>query len=312
MTVLDLACSCAADGAYAPHSAAMLHSALAHRGEATVRVHYLTGPRFPARSRRLLAEMVERHGGELSFLEVADGLVAELPTMDHAPSSLWYRIFLPELLPGLDRILYLDLDTIVLDSLEPLWRTELGDSYLAAVTNVFMREHMGRSATLGLSGDDVYFNSGVMLINLAEWRRAGVTAALREYALEHRERLGWADQDAMNLLLGHRRLPLHPRWNCMNSVLDFPWSVDVFGAEAVEEARRRPAIRHFEGPSINKPWHYLCEREMRDLYMEHRRQTPWPRVRLEGATPRNRARRIARDLRRQRRRSQTLTAMRPE
>jgi lipopolysaccharide biosynthesis glycosyltransferase len=291
--VLHVACSCAADGEYAPHSAAMLHSVLSHRGGHELNVHYLTGPGFPARSRDLLAEMVERERGSLSFLEVPDDLVAGLPTMEHAPSSLWYRVFLPELAPQLERVLYLDLDTIVVDSLAPLWDgTELGDRYLAAVTNVFMREHMGRSAAIGLSGDDVYFNSGVMLMNLALWRQDGCAAALREYALEHRERLGWADQDAMNILLGHRRLPLHPRWNCMNSVLDFPWAVDVFGAEAVEEARRRPAIRHFEGPSINKPWHYLCEREMRDLYFEHRRATPWPEVRLEGRTPRNMWRRM--------------------
>jgi UDP-glucose/galactose:(glucosyl)LPS alpha-1,2-glucosyl/galactosyltransferase len=293
MTV-HLACSCAADAEYAPHSAAMLHSVLSHTD--SVHVHYLTGPRFPAAAREAIDAMVRSLGGAIAFHEVDDERVAGLPTLDHAPASLWYRIFLPEMLAGLERVLYLDLDVIALESLAPLWETELDDDYLAAVTNVFMREHMGRGAMLGLAGDEVYFNSGVMLMNLAAWRRDGCTARVRDYAREHAGRLGWADQDAMNVLLGHRRVALHPRWNCMNSVLDFPWAVDVFGAEAVEEARRRPAIRHFEGPSVNKPWHYLCERAMRELYFEHRRRTPWPELELEGRTPRNVLRRLRRGL----------------
>jgi hypothetical protein len=83
----------------------------------------------------------------------------------------------------------------------------------------------------------------------------------------------------------------------MNSVVLFPWAAEVFGADAVAEARENPAIRHFEGPSVNKPWHVLCDRSMRDLYLEHRRGTPWPKVELEGVTAANLLRRGWRDLR---------------
>jgi lipopolysaccharide biosynthesis glycosyltransferase len=135
-------------------------------------------------------------------------------------------------------------------------------------------------------------------MNLEAMRRDGSTRAVIDWALANRDKLDWPEQDALNVVLGDRRLPLHPRWNVMNSVLNYPWAVDAFGADALEEARRDPAIRHFEGPSINKPWHYLCERSMRELYFEHRRQTPWPRARLEGATPGNVVRRLVRGARR--------------
>ena len=183
---------------------------------------------------------------------------------------------------------------IVVDSLEPLWQTNVSGHYLAAVTNVFQHDHFHRVEQLGLGGPEVYFNSGVMLLDPDEWRREGATEAVIEYALASHDKLDWPEQDALNVVLGHRRLPLHPRWNCMNSILQFPWAVDVFEAVSLEDARRRPAVRHFEGPSINKPWHYMCERGMRDLYFAHRRATPWPRVRLEGMTPGNVWRRWAR------------------
>jgi lipopolysaccharide biosynthesis glycosyltransferase len=275
MTTLDVAC--AAEGAeYVAHSATMLHSLLAaHPGE-RVRIHYMHGPDIGRRDRRKLARMVRRDGGEISFLSVPDRRVRGLPTVGFTRKATWYRIFLPELRPHLDRILYLDSDLLVLESLVPLWQTDLTGNWVAAVTNVFQDDHLDRPAELALTGPQVYFNAGVLLLNLADMRDDGCTEALLTFAVEKAERLSWRDQDALNVVLGSRRLELHPRWNCMNSILLFPRAADVFGADAVAEARDDPAIRHFEGPGDNKPWHPDCERELRDLYFEHRRHTPWP------------------------------------
>ena len=80
-------------------------------------------------------------------------------------------------------------------------------------------------------------------------------------------------------------------------IRDSPWAADVLGAAAVEEARRRPGIRHFEGPGDNKPWHLLNRSPGRDAYFAHRRATPWPRTRPDGLTAANLARRAVRALR---------------
>jgi lipopolysaccharide biosynthesis glycosyltransferase len=293
---LHLACAARSD--YLPHGAAMLHSVLGQTPAHELSIHFLHGADLPPDAAPSLTEMVERLGGTIEFLEVSEAMVAGLRTRgDFLPASHWYRVFLPQLLPALDKLLYLDVDIIAVDSIVPLWETELGDHYLAAVTNVFQHDHLDRPAQLGLADPRDYFNSGVLLMNLDLMRRDDCTRKLIDYAQSHHELLAWPEQDALNVVLGQRRLALHPRWNAMNSVLTFPSSVDVFGADAVEEARRNPALRHFEGPFANKPWHYMCDDDMRDLYFEHRRQTPWPRVRVEGRTPANVARRGLRRLR---------------
>lgn len=272
--------ACAAEGAYDAHSAAMLHSVAAHRGALDLHVHYLHGPSFPARSVERLRGMLDHLGAGSTFHSIAPQRVAGLPVVRMFTAAMWYRIFLPELVPESDRVLYLDVDTIAVDSLEPLWATELGDHYLGAVTNVFMPHHVQRPASLGLRRE-TYFNSGVLLFNLDAMRRDGCTRALRDYAIERGRAIEWPDQDTLNAVLGERRLALHPRWNCMNS-LRFDWSAEVFGTGAVAEALARPGIRHFEGPGDNKPWHYGARRSDRELYLAHRRATPWPRVRIEG------------------------------
>jgi lipopolysaccharide biosynthesis glycosyltransferase len=291
---VTLQVACAAEGAeYVAHSAAMLHSLLVRHREEGVAIHYMHGPDVTEAQEEMLAAMVEREGGAISFLRIPDDEIDGLPTVGFTRKATWYRIFLPVLRPGLERIIYLDADLVVRDSLVPLWTTELGEHWIGAVTNVLQHNDFHRPGELGLAGPEVYFNAGVLLMNLEQMRRDDRTEALRDYGVRNAERLLWRDQDALNVVLGERRLPLHPRWNCMNS---FRWehAADVFGADALAEARRNPAIRHFEGPSINKPWHYLCERELRDEYLEHRRQTPWPRVKREGVTARNVLKRLGR------------------
>jgi len=295
--VAELHVSCAADAAYVPHSAAMLHSVLAQRGDLRVRVHYLHGPGFAAGDAAALSEMVRRDGGEIDFHEVPDADVAGMPTVAGITATMWYRVHLPRLLDGVERVLYLDADAIAVDDLRPLWETDLRGAWVGAVTNVFQLDHLHRPWALGIDPRE-YFNSGVLLMDLEAMRADDVTAALVAHARGLGAETMWPDQDTLNVVLGERRLALHPRWNAMNSVLRFPWAAYAFDPRELAEARARPGIRHFEGPSINKPWHLLSAGEGRAAYFEHRRLTPWPRVRREGVTAGNLARRAWRAARR--------------
>lgn len=292
---------CAVEGDYVPHSAAMLHSVLAQSGGYEVHVHYLHPPGLPAEARQGLDAMIARAGAEVTFVEVPDEVVAELPTEGFTGKATWYRALLPQLLPeNLDRILFLDADLLALDALAPLWETDLSGHYLAAVTNVFQADHLFRAAQLGFDRPQSYFNAGVMLLDLKLMRRDGCAEAMRRYGVAHAGDLMFRDQDALNVVLAGRRLPLHPRWNSMNSFQVFPWSAYVFGSQAVDEAGREPGIRHFEGPGANKPWHRGCRFAHREAYFEHRHHTPWSAVEMVGRAPGrlSRARRLAGRLRR--------------
>jgi lipopolysaccharide biosynthesis glycosyltransferase len=269
--VSPLRVAVAADAAYLPHAATMLHSLLDHH---RAEVHLLPGEDVPRRAMRRLGRMVEGRRGSFTVHPVDARRVDGLPTGSFRP-IIWHRILLPELLPDADRVLYLDADTLVLEPLDELWDADLGGGHLGAVTNVFQADHAGRPAALGLPEGQPYFNSGVLLLDLARMRADGSTEALEELARTRAGELDWPDQDTLNLVLGAGHQPLHPRFNAMTSVLEFPAAADVFGAAELAEARERPAIRHFEGPSANKPWHPKCERALRECYWTHRAGTPF-------------------------------------
>lgn len=299
--------ACAVVGGYLPHAASMLLSLIEHGAEPSIQVHLLHDASVPGTDREQLAAMLATAGVGFDSFELADAQLAGLPTAGFTGKGSWYRIFLPDLLPDVDRLLYLDVDLLVLGAITPLRAVDLRGHYVGAVTNVFEAVHLHRPAELGLAGPERYFNAGVLLMNLEQMRRDGCTARLLSYGVANAPNLFWRDQDALNVVLGDRRVNLEPRWNCMNSVIQFPQAVDVFGAAAVEEARSRPAIRHFEGPSLNKPWHYLGDPAMQDAYLSFRRRTPWPEVEMEDRTP---ATRLIRRLPEQRRTAAYLRLLR--
>lgn len=273
MSGLDVAC--AADEAYLGHSAAMLHSVLVNGGRDVV-VHYLHGTSFPDSARRALGGMVTSHGSAIHFHTIPERWLRGLPVDRRFGPAMWYRLFLPKLLGGIERALYLDIDTLVVRSLAPLWEISLDGHLLAAVRNVFMEYHRWRAPELGLRIED-YFNSGVLLFNLDQMREAGFTRRILRLVRRRGAVLQWPDQDALNLIVRSAWVPLHPRWNVMNSYLSHPeLAREVFGEQRLRQALSEPVVRHFEGPDENKPWHPRHSRGGRELYLCHRQGTPWP------------------------------------
>jgi lipopolysaccharide biosynthesis glycosyltransferase len=259
----------AARGRYVRHSATLLGSLGAQAAGVDLQIHYL----HAGLSRRVRRHLERAAGEPIAFHDVPEQRVAGLPVHGYFTSAMWYRLLLDELVDA-DRVLYLDVDTLAIGALAPLLATDLSGAYLAAVTNVFQPDHLFHAADLGIAAER-YFNSGVLLLHLAAIREDGCMDRVRQVAAERADLRGWPDQDALNLVLGERRVALHPRWNAMNALWR-PEAEQVFGAAATAEARQAPAIRHFEGPADNKPWARASRPPGAELWRAQRRQIrPW-------------------------------------
>lgn len=181
------------------------------------------------------------------------------------------RLLLADYLPPtLDRVLYLDLDLLVEGSLLPLWQMELDGHPLAAVSDPFARRRFFWAARLaqdaqaaGLSRcpTEPYFNSGVMLIDLAQWRREQVGTRAIALLRAHPDGFPLEDQDALNLILQGRILALSPRWNLVEPITQlWDWDHQSYQAWPWADWLLSPAIRHFAGQI--KPWSLLARRSI--------------------------------------------------
>jgi len=269
--------ACAADQRYAAYCAAMLHSLLQVHGGEPLTVHFLHGEDFPAAALERLRGMVEaRPRARFRGHRIGAERLAAVPLTPYFGPAMWYRLFLPELLPDTPRVLYLDVDTMVVDRLDALWATSLQGRSVAAAESVVQPALRPRVAELDLPAGTGYFNSGVLLFNLERMRQTGAMARMIELARSRAEAWLWPDQHLLNVVLGPERVPLHPRWNCLNAIWFWRGLADqVYGRTVAAEARARPAILHFEGPGMAKPWHYLCKHPARERWRTHLRGTPF-------------------------------------
>lgn len=279
-----------ADARYLPWVATAITSAL--RSNPSARLHFdlLHEGSVTASDERQLRDMVSSGGGTIVFHASDARRLDALPSMGRLGRATWLRLLLPELLPEVDRVLYLDADTLVVDSLDPLWRTELGGMPFAAVANVVEPALHGHVAELGINDPANVFNGGVLLMDLDVWRAAGAVERIVRYASTSGVPLLWADQSALNAVFAGEWVHLHPRWNAQNSFWTWrPWAEEVFGTEAIRTATDHPAIVHFEGPILAKPWHYLCQHPWVGEYRATLALTPWAETPVEDRTVATRA-----------------------
>ncbi|TXI10305.1 MAG: glycosyltransferase family 8 protein [Rhizobium sp.] len=278
--------ACAANGAYVPHIATLLQSLAAHHGGTGVTVHFLHDASVTATQLAQLRGQVEKTGMQLACHLPSDAQLQGLPVTERYPQVVWFRVLLPDLLPDVDRVLYLDADTLVLQSLLPLWQLDLSGLPFAAVQDVISPAHAHVPAQIGLKHADEYFNSGVMLMNLDEMRSSNFHARMQ--ALDRKRFVaGFPDQIALNAVAMGRWLRLHPKWNCMTPFIAGTERSSDLPSLSVQqrEAGASPCVVHFEGYwQRAKPWQYRCDHPYQWVYLHYRNLTPWPLAELEGRT----------------------------
>lgn len=276
----------ALDQRYAPWAATVIRSCVLAQPEAALCFEVLHDSSLSSASKDGLRAAANAPASSIRFHDVAEGDLSGLPSTAHFGTVVWLRLFLPDLLRDRTRAIYLDSDVLVMARLEALWETPLEGLPIGAVSNVVepvVRQHV---ESLGVRYPGGYFNSGVLLMDLERMRSEDASRALLSAAVVLRSNLVWPDQDVLNSVFVRRWKPLHPRWNAQNSFWAWKeWATDVFGGNTLDEARRDPSIRHFEGPGLCKPWHYLCPYPGRKDYRRVLAGTAWAGIGLEDRNP---------------------------
>jgi lipopolysaccharide biosynthesis glycosyltransferase len=125
------------------------------------------------------------------------------------------RIYMPKILKKYTkRFLYIDADTMCVNSLSQLFATDMGGKAMGAVSDV--AEVIGyRAGYLKLTSGK-YFNDGVMLIDIEPWENGHYTEKAFSYQKEPKERFLGHDQDILNLTFDGQNYSLPAGYNAFN------------------------------------------------------------------------------------------------
>jgi lipopolysaccharide biosynthesis glycosyltransferase len=200
-------------------------------------------------------------------------------------TRLWVADFFP---PEVERALYLDSDIVVLGNIAPLWTADLDGALLGTIDIPGADRGV---AHLGLRPEDGYFNSGVLLFDLGQWRDTRALDAVLAYVEANPElMLRDVDQEALNGCFHRRRQRLDYRWNATTPFFHEPCPVPLPPAE-IDAVRRDARIVHFNGRL--KPWSYLCDHPRKGEYEKYLRMTEWRDFVPPDRTLSNRLRKLA-------------------
>ncbi len=224
---------------------------------------------------RAFHALAEQYGNTLHILLIdRTTLPADVPSSNEFPLEVYFRLALPDLLPPeADRVLYLDADIIVHGSLDELYDMDFaGHSLVACHDMAAMSNEYAKVSPLFSAFSDtedfVYFNSGVLLMNLKKMRSHGTTFSFFvQKAAELKEQLIFFDQDLLNMVYYKDTLFAD------HILYNLPAYGVYHAGVSYETVKERNIILHYTGV---KPWDHKRPRHPLELFWwDYARLTPY-------------------------------------
>ncbi len=209
----------------------------------------------------------------IDLLEVDSSKFALLPLTSKAQTiETYFRLALPNILPEIDKLIYLDADVVVMGDIKELWNQEMKDNILLAVEDPKYTSK-NRHESLGMKMNSPYFNGGVLMMDLKKMRAFGLEQKVPNYVRKKFKILKYQDQDILNALFENywRALPLS--FNAYKH-LCFKHGEDEFFTYTQKDillAKKNPYIIHFNGTI--KPSSYSCTDTRRKHYLKYLKKT---------------------------------------
>jgi len=215
-------------------------------------------------SRDMFDRLLLRENIEIRFINVKSRVAGYvLEAKQHITTETFYRFLILDILRDYPKAVYLDCDLVLLRDVADLYHTELGSSLIAATLDADFAGQCGLAdsdmrqyaqETLGLDDPFVYFQAGVLVMNIRELNKAVTVRKLLEMSDTGIYR--FSDQDILNIVCKGRVKYLDMAWNVLFDCAGGRYAVirhaphDML--DAYEEARKHPFIIHYAG--YRKPW----------------------------------------------------------
>jgi len=178
-----------------------------------------------------------------------------------------------------DKLLYLDADLTIHDDVSALFSLDLRGFAMAAVpsgriwadkSEAERIAYCAHFRALGMTEPYRHINSGVLLIDVANWNRDQIASRALDFIRRNPSLCTLPDEDALNAVLDGRQTELSPVWNMRPFGR---WRSKTFDIA-------RPVIVHYIGQA--KLWkrfsggkHMFAHRSAYRAYEDFLRDTPW-------------------------------------
>lgn len=287
----EMIVACGADDAYALHLVVMLQSLCRSQSETTKIRCYIMDGGVGAANRAKVDSLIAKEKLTYSWLAVdtarLSGLMAT-PLLTHLSSATLLRLLLPDLLPDVDRALYIDSDVLVQGDIRAFYDTPFLGKHLVGVQDLF-------NPTLAyitkheptISAGAATFNAGVIVMSLNRFRESNGMARAMDLMTRQPS---WSDQEGLNAAVAGDWVRASFVYNLQTHWIHLPGLPDsdtkrdmlAYTGKLPEDAK----IAHFTGQV--KPWNCGYRHPFRVAYESAMRKSGWftPREWMQWKTRR--------------------------
>lgn len=199
-------------------------------------------------------------------------------------SYMFARLFIGSSLPDyVSKVIYIDCDTLYIGNVSELYNTEIESRYIfAAVRDMWPSSY---NEAIGLKSDDLYFQSGIMLVDLAKWRRLHCEKKILESAIKAKHYYFMHDQDLLNICFKGEIQTLSPKYGMIYLLRHYSpqeciWfsgknESHYYTISEINEAKADIHVIHYAGDYFGRPWSFpkACKDNMH--WLEYYLKTPW-------------------------------------
>lgn len=204
----------AVNNKYSPYLEIALYSLLLHNNKSKFEINVLSFD-IDRSNKDKLSRICEHFGNaSINFILLESNYFENLKTHAHFSRDIYTRYILADLLPDKDKILYLDADILVTRDISELYKVDISGYFIAAVIDkgIQKEEFAEYLSLLGIYGFP-YYNSGVLLMNLAKIREDGMAKKLIDKTSDLADKLQHPDQDVINIVFKDHIKKLSSVWN---------------------------------------------------------------------------------------------------
>ncbi len=201
------------DNNYAPYLAISIFSIL--KNNINEHIHFfILDLGINKENKNAINNLITNYSCEVSFIPIDEKDFYRFPkTIEYISSATYARLNLTYYIKDIDKAIYIDVDTLTNGSLKDLWDIDLEDYALAACQDTFIDiEHTYYKSSIGLD-KNIYFNAGILLLNLKKWREENVFQCSVDWMNKYRGVMKYQDQDILNGIFKDKVKIINNRFN---------------------------------------------------------------------------------------------------
>lgn len=243
---------------------------------------YLLGENISEDNKNELHKIGEKYGREVEVIDVPKLNIPPSLVSARWPLSAFTRLFSGVILPGdVDRILYLDCDTIISGDISELENVKFNGNIAMGVKDCISGTY---KKNVGLNSNSPYINAGVILFDMDALRKVNINVEIENYMEKYEKLINYADQDILNGMFKGKIGELNPKYDVMTidavhtyeEIQQLRRPTNFYSKEELEKAMTTPVIIHYTtNMLVVRPWFTNTDHPFAGEFKKYLNMSAW-------------------------------------